>query len=244
LESHIEPFESCLCRYSAFCPLHSALPQNSAFKKISAFDLDKTLLHDNSSFRFGLYLCRKHYLSLRDLTYIIKAHVRHCLGFLSIEALHKEAFKRLFHGRFAPDIHHHVQLFLDQSLDSLLYKPAIEKLKAAKEAGHFLSIVSSAPDFLVEPIAHRLGVSEWYATDYLIDKDQRFCQISRLMLGETKAEVMVQLGHRLGCSREDMAAYSDSHHDLPFLLSAGHAIGVNPNRKLKAICQNNQWPII
>ena len=217
---------------------------HSPFKKISAFDLDKTLLRDSCGLRFGVFLARNKYLSLRDFTYITGVYIRYCLGLLTIEVLHKEVFNRLFFGRFAPDIYHYVQLFLDQKLDALLYKPAIEKLKEAEEAGDFVTIVSSAPDFLVEPIARRLGVAEWYATDYLIDKDQKFSQIARLMMGEAKAEMMVQLCHRLGCARQDLTAYSDSHHDLPFLLSAGHAVGVNPNRKLKAICLRNHWPII
>lgn len=134
--------------------------------------------------------------------------------------------------------------FLSQYFDDLIYQPAMEQLKRAQKEGHLTVILSSSPDFLVEPIAQRLGVNLWKSTQYAIDKDGLFCKIAELMLGEDKACFITSLQMQKGSLRQDVSAYSDSYLDLPFLLAAGTAIGVNPDRKLRAICHTKHWRVI
>jgi HAD superfamily hydrolase (TIGR01490 family) len=211
---------------------------------ISAFDLDHTLLSDNSSYRFGCYLYRKNKISLRALAFIIGCNIGHQCGFLSLPQLHEIAFNRLFLGWDAPAVKRWALDFLDESLDPMLYIPAVTQLKQAQAAGHLTVLLSSSPDFLVEPIAKRLDLSLWEATRYAVDKDQRFCQIDQLMLGEDKANVLKDLKERYQVSSQETYAYSDSHHDLPFLTSAGVPCAVNPNRQLRAVCRRNGWKVI
>jgi phosphoserine phosphatase len=181
---------------------------------------------------------------LSSLAFIIGCNLRHSLGLLSIVKLHESAFKRLFQGRSLPLIKQWTEEFLSAYFEILLYPPAIEKLKLAQRAGHMTAILSSGPDFLVEPIAKRLNATFWAATQYAVDKDQKFCHIERLMLGGDKASILNGLGDSYGVPKEGIHAYSDSHLDLPFLMAAGTAYGVNPNRKLRLICRKNGWPII
>jgi HAD superfamily phosphoserine phosphatase-like hydrolase len=211
---------------------------------ISAFDLDKTLLIDNSSYRFGLSLCRKKYLPYKSLAFILSCQLKYSIGLLSIENLHKSAFNNLFCNRSSLLFKQWAIDFVEEQLDSLLYLPAIEKLKAIQKAGHLTAILSSSPDFIVGPIAQKLNVPIWHATEYSVDKDQNFCQILRLMLGEDKALILEKLSRQHGIKKENLHAYSDSHLDLPFLMAAGSAFGVQPNRKLRSICRLKNWPII
>lgn len=211
---------------------------------ISAFDLDHTLLADNSSYSFLRYLYKEQHLSLGSLGFIIGSNLRYQAGLLSIPQLHKKAFDRLFKGRSSIFIKERVDDFLQENFERLLYLPAIEKLKLAQEAGHLTVILSSTPNFLVEPIAKKLKVTGWYATEYAIDIDNKFCRIAKLMLGEGKASILHELGALYNVPNNQIHAYSDSHHDLPFLMAAGKAYGVNPNRKLRSICRKNNWSII
>ena len=213
-------------------------------QSISAFDLDHTLFSENSSYRFGRYLYSKKLVPFSSLAFIIGCNIRYKLGLLSIVKLHQSAFGRLFHGQLSSVVKQWAIDFLDENFEKLLYLPAIEKLMSAQNAGHVTGILSSTPDFLVEPIAKRLNVSFWDATRYAVDKDSRFCHIDKLMLGSDKAIVLQELGNQYGITRHEMYAYSDSDLDLPFLFAAGHACGVNPNRKLRSICHENDWLII
>lgn len=211
---------------------------------ISAFDLDHTLFSENSSYRFGLYLYYKKILSFSALLFILGCHFRHKCGILPIDKLHENAFNRLFLGRFAPHVRQWALDFLEEHFQSLLYTPALDKLKKAQTAGHLTVLLSSTPDFLVEPIANRLNIPLWDATQYTVDKDHRFCHIDQLMLGEDKAHILDRLAEKYGVPRQKIYAYSDSHLDLPFLTHAGVAYGVNPNRKLRSICRRKGWEII
>lgn len=211
---------------------------------ISAFDLDHTLISDNSSFRFGLYLCRKRLLPLSALFFILLCYARHSLGLLSIAEMHRKAFQRLFRGRSQELIKQQAEEFLQASFNKLLYLPALEKLKQAQEAGHLTVILSSSPEFIVGPIASRLNVSCWLGTKYAVDKDHHFCHIAHTILSEDKVKFIDELCHQYKCQRHDVTAYSDSHLDLPFLLAAGTAVGVNPDRKLSAFCRQRCWQVI
>jgi len=210
----------------------------------SAFDLDHTLLKENSSFSFGKYLYQQKHISLSAFLFIIRSSIYYNLGFLSITALHQRAFERLFCGKSLPLVELWVSSFLDKHLEGLLYSPAIKALKEAQQAGHITAIISSSPLFIVEPIAIRLGLTFCQATQYAIDKDNRFCEIASLMLGEDKARFLINFMNQQKISKNKVIAYSDSFQDLPFLLAAGSAVAVNPDRKLRLFCLKNNWPII
>jgi len=211
---------------------------------LSAFDLDHTLLSTNCSYRFGCYLCKKRILSFSSLAFIIGCHIRHTAGYLPIDKLHESAFNRLFLGRSSSLVSQWADDFLNENFDGMLYQPTIDRLKLAQEAGHLTIILSSAPDFLVKPIAKRLNVDLWNATCYRVDKDQKFCQIDKLLLGDGKAVIMDELMQKYQISKQQTYAYSDSYLDLLFLEAAGIACGVNPDRKLSRICRENNWQII
>lgn len=211
---------------------------------VSLFDLDHTLLNANSSYRFGAYLFRNKTLSLTSMLYLVSCYGWHKFGKMSITELHHKVFKKVFSGYPLDKLNLQVESFLDQHLQEMLYQPALARLRSAQQCGHFTAILSSSPHFLVEPIAKRLQVTEWLATHYEIDKDRRLCKISHIMDGFQKAIYLSDLKDRLSVSQQNVIAYSDSDLDLHFLKSAGKAVGVNPNKTLRQICQENDWEII
>lgn len=213
-------------------------------KAISAFDLDHTLITENSSYRFGCDLCHQKRLPYWDLLYIMGCSFRHSLGLLPIEKLHEGAFRRLFLGKSETLIKDYASEFVDTHFHKMLYPPAVEVLKQAQADGHLTVLMSSGTDFIVGEFARHLNIPLWQATQYAVDKDHRFCHISTLVLGGDKARRLDELRKEYGIAKEQTYAYSDSHLDLPFLQAAGHAIGVNPNRQLRALCRKNQWSII
>lgn len=211
---------------------------------ISAFDLDRTLFRKNSSVEFGRYLYAKKLLPSYSLLFVFFCHALHVGGVISIAQLHKCAFRILFKGLSADNVARWVDNFLLEHFEENLYPPAFDKLREAQQNRHLTALLSSSPDFIVEPIAKRLGIPIWKATVYAVDKDRHFCHIAALMLGEEKGIALTKMQEQRGEYKQDITAYSDSYSDLPFLLAAGKAVGVNPDRKLRSFCRQNQWPII
>jgi len=211
---------------------------------ISAFDLDRTLIQKNSAFCFGSYLIRKCTLPYTSFFSTFFYHMKYRFFDLSLSDLHYHLFDKILRGRLLDTLSVHMQPFLEESISQIFYGPAMACLERAKKEKHYTVLLSSSPNFIVEPIAALLGVDEWKSSIYGVDEEGRLEKIDSLMQGEEKAEHLMHLSRHLSVKKEKIFAYSDSYHDLPFLLSAGTPIAVNPDRKLRLFSFQNHWHII
>lgn len=211
---------------------------------LTIFDLDHTLLSVNSSYQFGSYLYRRGYSSAFSTLYSVACYALHKLGIFSVKQVHKKIFNRLFKGKSIDDLQPVIDEFLNLHLDTMLYLPAIEKLQMAQQQGNVVGILSSSPDFLVKPIALRLGVKHWESTCYEVNGKNRFSGIGYIMQGEDKAQSLVVLASHLSIGLEATTVYTDSYLDEPLFKIAGKVVGVNPCKRLRALCKQRQWEII
>jgi phosphoserine phosphatase len=62
--------------------------------------------------------------------------------------------------------------------------------------------------------------------------------------GVGKAEAVRELAEREGLALASSTAYSDSHSDLPFLEVVGNPVAVNPDRALRRIAAERDWPVL
>ena len=153
-------------------------------------------------------------------------------------------FSKLFKNRPFDQFQKLACKFLNENFDALVFTPVQQKLQEAKEKGEVTAILSSSPDFLVKLFAERFDVDEWVASKYELDKDHKFSAISTIINGEAKVKYMHSFSKRRGIPLEQITAYSDSYLDFPLLKAAGHAVGVKPDNKLRALCKKYHWDII
>lgn len=178
------------------------------------------------------------------MIYSVACYGLHKLSKLSLHAVHEKIFKKIFQGRSHALFSQLAQDFVRDKIDSMFYVPALKKLEESMRSGHHIVLISSSPSFLVSLIAARLGIKEFYATDYDLDPHGNFISISKVLDGEAKAELLLDIIQRKGVSQDNTIAYTDSHLDLPFLIQAGNAVGVNPDSKLRTVCKQMGWEII
>ena len=114
-----------------------------------------------------------------------------------------------------------------------------------RQAGRDTFIVSAAPQEIVEPLAHSLGMTSGIGTRskvldgrYTGQLDGPFCY------GAGKVEAMVEIANWNGYELDQCYAYSDSASDLPMLEAVGHPVAVNPDAKLERHARRNGWPIV
>lgn len=212
--------------------------------KLVIFDLDHTLLRINSSFHFGIYLLQQRVLPFRKMISLLSYYVLFKVGCIDLRQLHEKTFKQFFYGFSVATMEGHVRQFLQAKLTHFIYKPALHKLQEAQKAGFYIAILSSAPDFLVNSIAAQLGVKMWRATIYQKNGKNFFSQITHFMDGYQKAKTVLYMMNDLQICKENVTAYTDSYLDLPLLQMVGNPIAVNPDKRLKMLCQQNHWPII
>jgi HAD superfamily hydrolase (TIGR01490 family) len=211
---------------------------------LTVFDLDRTIVADNCSFDFCRYLVSKNVLPSSSLIYSLFYYIKHLFFGMSLSDLHDRVFQHLLRGRALERIEERVEPFLQNYLFSQIYPPVLAQLRLAQHLGHYTLILSNSPSFLVGKIALLLGVNEWRATQYAVDKEKKLCHITSIMQGAEKASCVQEIAARLSIGKEQITAYSDSFLDLPLLLTAGTPIAVNPDRKLRRFSEANKWSIL
>lgn len=211
---------------------------------LSVFDLDGTLISGNSSFHFGRFLYKEALLSKSRMVRLVAAYLCHRCHYLTLESLHHEAFHLFFQGRQRVQLDALVTRFLDASLPDFWYVPALQALRDAQAAGHQVAIFSSSPDFLVRAFAERLNVDQWRSSVYPLDS-LGYLNVAPLILsGANKATLLDELASACTVHPRQTIAYSDSIHDLPFLLKAGRPVAVKPDRALRSVCKQNNWEVV
>ena len=215
-----------------------------SWSHLTVFDLDRTIVADNCSFDFCRYLVKKNVLPLSSLVYAFFYYIKHLLFGIELSDLHTKIFEHSLRGRPLEKLEENVAPFLQDYLFSQIYPPVLAELRLAQHLGYYTLILSSSPSFLVEKIAQLLGVHEWRATQYAVDKEKKLCHITSIMQGEDKACCVQEVARKLAIRKQHITAYSDSYLDLPLLLAAGSPIAVNPDRKLRRFSEQNKWPIL
>lgn len=205
---------------------------------LAIFDLDRTLVRKNTSFSFYFFLIRSRFLPLRTWFFSAAFLCLYKWGALDLPGLHKAVFNRILKGRIRSEIARFVPRFLDRFLPSCLHPEVLKRFQEAKQRGERTFLLSSSPDFLVGPVAERLGFDGWRGTEYAIDNAGRLCQISSLIEGTEKLRIAKAM------RAKKTIAYSDSAEDLQLLEWAHEAVVVQPKKPLRKLALFRNWEIL
>jgi len=126
-----------------------------------------------------------------------------------------------------------------------IYPAAKDFVKASRDKGQDVVLVSGALDFLMtfladylgatDVIANRLEIKDRYATGKLLRP---------VVAGPEKAKLVRDHARSKSHDLDECFAYSDSYSDVPMLSVVGHPAAVNPDRKLSLLANAYHWPII
>src|SRR5271168_4567875 len=135
--------------------------------------------------------------------------------------------------------------YCDRILMANMYPRAIEMIAANREAGLEPVLVTGSPDFIVAPLAQRLGIETFAANQLIYSRGLATGRLrDPVMAGEAKAAWCAEYAEAKRVSLGASWGYADSHYDLPFLAALGHPVAVNPDKRLRATAMSRQWPII
>lgn len=135
--------------------------------------------------------------------------------------------------------------YCERILTRHLYQSGLDLVEGNRAAGLEPVLVTGSPDFLVLPLARRLGIERCAVNQPGYSRGiatGRLCE--PIMAGEEKARWCEELARREGLKLADCWGYADSYYDLPFLVALGHPVAVNPDRRLAATARVRQWPIV
>jgi HAD superfamily hydrolase (TIGR01490 family) len=133
---------------------------------------------------------------------------------------------------------------LHSIIDPLVFEEAITLIEQHQAAGRDVIIVSASGAEVVEPIGAMLGVDHVIATTLVVDDGRYTGEVDFYAYGPNKAVAMHRLAEARGYDLTASYAYSDSETDAPMLQAVGHPFAVNPDRTLRRLAEENDWPIL
>src|SRR5690606_32193977 len=133
---------------------------------------------------------------------------------------------------------------LHSTVVPLVYEEAVELIREHQAAGRDVIIVSSSGAEVVEPIGELLGADRVIATRMVVEDGRYTGEIAFYAYAEGKAEAMREMAATHGYDLSESYAYSDSDTDRPMLEAVGHPHVVNPDRNLRRLATERDWPIL
>lgn len=114
-----------------------------------------------------------------------------------------------------------------------VYSYVRDQIEFHKQAGHKIFFISGSPDFLVEKMAVKYGVTEHVGTAYLTDSNGNFTgEIIPMWDSVSKNNAINNLVKKYDINLEESYAYGDTNGDYSMLKMVGKPVAINPNREL------------
>jgi HAD superfamily hydrolase (TIGR01490 family) len=127
-------------------------------------------------------------------------------------------------------------------LKPLVYREALDHAEDHRARGEPVYIASAALQEVVEEISGRLGFDGAIASRAEVRDGAYTGRLDRRLYGQAKADALVELATAEGIDLSGSTAYSDSYSDAPFLEAVGHPVVVNPDRGLRRLADEAEWP--
>ena len=226
--------------------LPPAGPAPAGHRAAAYFDLDKTILATSSTWALGTPMRRSGLISSRALAYGLIAQIPYLLmgaGTQRSSSL-MEHLALMSAGISRRDLMEVVEGALTTAIEPAVYAEALDLIEGHRRAGHDVVVVSASISEMVAPIARLVGADRAVATHMEVGEDGLFTgRISRSMLHSEKVAALREDAASHGIDPARCWAYSDSISDEPMLSAVGHPVAVNPDRDLRRLAQERDWPV-
>lgn len=212
---------------------------------LAIFDLDNTLIADDSDFLWGQFLVDR---GIVDKSYYEKANAKFyedykhgqldIVQFLnfSLAPLALHAPEQLYEWRAA---------FIDTVIKPITLEASHALVEKHRAAGDTLLVVTATNRFVTEPIVKLYGIDNLLATTPEFKNGHytgKFIGTPTFQEGKVKTlQAWLNSTHE---TLEGSYFYSDSHNDLPLLKLVDNPVAVDPDDKLLQIAQQEGWPVI
>lgn len=212
---------------------------------LALFDLDNTLLADDSDYLWGQFLVEQ---NLVDGDYYERENRRfyelYKQGKLNIYEFAEFAYKPLTEHPLETLRELHRQ-FMQKKILPIITDKSRELVARHRADGDTLVVITATNAFVTAPIAAEYGIENLIATEpEMIDGRYTgkiagtpcFQQGKVTRLNEWLMENQVTF--------DECTFYSDSNNDLPLLKITTNPVAVDPDDKLKDYATKHNWPII
>jgi HAD superfamily hydrolase (TIGR01490 family) len=211
---------------------------------LALFDLDNTLLADDSDFLWGCFLVEN---GLVDKASYDAANQRfydeYKKGTLDIFEFLSFSLKPLTQFTMEKLAQLHSEFMKKHILPAMTEK-GMAQIKQHRDKGDFTLIITATNSFVTGPIAKAFQVDDLIATEpEIIDGRYTGRVAGTPCFQEGKITRLNQWLKNTSHDLEDSIFYSDSHNDLSLLELVTTPVAVDPDDELKATALRKNWEI-
>ena len=211
---------------------------------LALFDLDNTLLSDDSDFLWGCFLVEK---GLVDKTTYDEANQRFYDEYKqgSLDIFEFLAFSLNPLSRFTMDKLSELHLeFMQKYIRPAMTQKGFEQVQSHRDKGDFVVIITATNSFVTAPIAEAFQVDDLIATEpEIIDGSYTGKVAGTPCFQQGKITRLNQWLEDTSHDLENSTFYSDSHNDISLLELVTNPVVVDPDDELKVIALNKNWEI-
>jgi HAD superfamily hydrolase (TIGR01490 family) len=211
------------------------------------FDVDGTLTKTTILDPLIWYQCA-HLSRLRFLLWAAGLIVQAPQYWL-IDRRSRSQFNRVFYRRYAglsaADLRAWHRRTFSGNLQRRLFPAGLDCVREHQRQGHRIVLVTGALDFVMQPLAEFVQADDLLAIQ-LQECDGIFTGElnSSPIADEHKALLLRAHAQQHGIDLAQSFAYGNSLGDAPMLACVGHAVAVNPDRRLKALASEHGWRVV
>lgn len=212
---------------------------------LAIFDLDNTLIADDSDYLWGQFLVdqgivdKNRYESANAKFYDdYKQGTLNIVEFLrfSLQPLADNDPEQLYQWRAQ---------FIEEAIKPLILNPAQQLIDKHKNRGDTVLVITATNRFVTEPIVQLYGIENLLATTpEFIDGRYTGGFNGIPCFREGKVKLLEAWLENSSETMQDSWFYSDSHNDLPLLKLVDNPVAVDPDEKLTEFASAANWPII
>lgn len=207
------------------------------------FDVDHTIIACSSGKHLAVRTVLQGLLPLHYLLKIPRLYLRYRTGKLEPGILNE--LLRKLRGIPIDDIRRIAGEIFEAKIKPAIYTDAVRRVEEERRKGRTVVLATSAPEFLVKPIADYLGIDEVVATNFKVRDGELTGEFDGLpAFGEGKLAGVRSFAEKHQADLNCSSFYSDSHYDLPLFQSVGQPIAVNPDTKLCRTARKEGWHIL
>jgi HAD superfamily hydrolase (TIGR01490 family) len=227
-------------------PTPDATRPSDARRSAAFFDLDKTIIAKSSTLAFSRPFHAGGLINRRSVLRSAYAQFVFALQGADHDQMEKMRayLSAMCAGWPVQTVRDIVAETLQEIVVPLVYDEAVRLIEQHHAAGRDVIIVSSSGAEVVEPIGELLGADRVIATRMVVDDGRYTGEIAFYAYANGKAAAMRDMAETNGYDLTASFAYSDSDTDRPMLEAVGHPYVVNPDRALRRLAEERDWPVL
>lgn len=211
------------------------------------FDVDGTLVQ-TTIVHYYMYF-RKRRMSRVMGALWHAAFLLKCVYYFLLDKMNRSMLNVVFYKSYAGlpvrEIRALVHGCYEDVIEPRLFRQAAACVEEHRRAGRRVVLVTGSIDFIVQPLAERLGVADVVAPALVESNGQFTGELDGPPIGdEEKARRIRRFAEEHDLDLARCFAYGDSIADRHMLEIVGHPAAVNPDRPLVAMAKSRGWPVL